>query len=179
MTPCINCINNNRLSNSIDLLLRALNRQSVAGGLFYCLLFVLCCGFFPPSILLAAPCDGLVGKKISKGLKSKFESAIAMQLQKKLSSEIGEYIEVSRISVVRLFKKYDWKIIYIEPSHEEPAYLFYKGDPLLSEYVLLWSGVTMHTAEEEAEIKVWLIENAKGIPDDLAACFAWYVTNPR
>jgi len=54
-------------------------------------------------------------------------------------------------------------------------FLFYSGDPATSHYVALWSGGAKR--DEANEIEAWTLKNARGIPKELASCFAWYVTN--
>jgi hypothetical protein len=69
----------------------------------------------------------------------------------------------------------DWRILRLDVPDMESPYLVYSGDPVSHAYAVLWGGTG--PPEEAPAIQRWIVENAKGIPAELAACFAWYVTH--
>jgi hypothetical protein len=82
-----------------------------------------------------------------------------------------------RVQVLQSFRFEDWGIIYVNTYMSDEAFLFYKHNPLASHYVTLWSGAARH--DEESDILSWTMENAPGIPPQLASCFAYHVTKDR
>jgi hypothetical protein len=109
-----------------------------------------------------SPCDGVDGG-LSDESKAKLAPVIAKQLH------------VSSVDVLQSFRLNGWNIVYVDSHQADQAFLFYSRDPLTSPYVTLWSGAA--TTDEEQQIKEWTLKSAPGIPDELASCFAWHVTN--
>jgi hypothetical protein len=112
----------------------------------------------------ASPCSG-----IDRSLKSDRKAALASALAKEL--------RVSTVDILESFRGLGWSIIYVDTHESDYQFLFFSGDPLSSHSVTGWGGAAMEN--EEQEIKDWTIKNAPGIPDHLAACFAWHVTKDR
>lgn len=94
-----------------------------------------------------------------------------------LLSQIAKQLNASEVDVLQSFSYGTWSIIYADTHESDEIFLFYEGDPLSKSYVVLWSGAAR--IDEEQEIKDWAIKNAPGIPQELAACFAWYVMKGR
>ena len=81
------------------------------------------------------------------------------------------------ISLIKYLSSNNWIIIYIDAPPSDPAFLFYKGLPEHRKFITLWAGAARK--DEENDIFNWTRNNAPGIPEPLARCFAWYVTNSR
>jgi len=113
----------------------------------------------------ASPCDGIDDRPISAERKAVLTPVIADQLNSK------------NVKILRLFSADDWNIIYVETPDSDPPFVFFKGSPIDSRYITLWSGGA--TIFDEQNINEWVLKNAPGIPRHLAACFAWYVTPPH
>jgi len=107
------------------------------------------------------PCQG-IQQAISPSRKAKLEPAIAKQLN------------LEKVVVNRIFQKGAWYIIHVGTYSSDDRFLFYHGDPLTSLFITEWGGVAAR--HEGNEIMQWAKLNAKGIPDQLAACFARFVT---
>ena len=116
------------------------------------------------AVATASPC-GSIKRDLSNSDKAEWSPAIARQL------------DVSNVTILQTFSLKDWIIVYIETPNSDPPFLFFHGAPDKTHYVTLWSGGAQH--DEEASIRAWAIKNASGIPQDLAACFAWHVTKAR
>jgi hypothetical protein len=112
----------------------------------------------------ASPCDC-----IDRGLKSSQKEILKHEIEKQLKRTVYH--------VLQSFIYGEWSIIYVEPSESDEVFLFYAHNPLTSNYVAMWSGAAMHN--EEKAIMYWVLENVPGIPEKLAACFAWHVTKER
>ncbi|WP_434113394.1 hypothetical protein [Paraburkholderia caffeinilytica] len=117
------------------------------------------------STCLAAPCDS-VNRDITAARKAVLAPAITRQL-----------LRVPSVEVLRSFRLDQWSIIYVSTPVSESGFLFYSDDPLSSRYLTIWAG--MAWPNEEDEIRNWALKNVSGIPVQLAACFAWYVTKNR
>lgn len=109
-----------------------------------------------------SPCNG-VDTRLTDAQKAGWASAIAKQLN------------VSSVSVSQAFSFSGWRFVFVTTPKSDPPYLFFKGDPLKSRYITMWSGAA--TPQEESQIHKWVVQNAPGIPSKLAGCFAWQVTN--
>ena len=94
-----------------------------------------------------------------------------------LSSVIAKQLEMPSVDVLQSFKLGEWSIIYVDTHHSDEVFLFYTHDPLISLYVTMWSGGAAR--DEEESIRSWTVQNAPGIPAQLASCFAWHVTKDR
>ena len=112
----------------------------------------------------AQPCSG-INRQLDNERKAVLAPAIANQLQ------------ASAVDVLQLFKMGNWSIIYVDTHDADEVFLFYAADPLTSHYTTLWSGAA--AKNEESKIRNWVINNAPGIPNRLAGCFAWHVTRDR
>ncbi len=112
----------------------------------------------------ASPCDN-VDRGLTDKIKMEWAPAIARQLH------------AQKVDVLQSFQFGGWSIIYVDSHEADEAFLFYSHDPLRSHYVTMWSGAAMR--DEQQSIKAWTLKNAPGIPQPLAGCFAWYVTNGR
>jgi len=111
-----------------------------------------------------SPCSG-----IDRGLTDARKSALAPALARQL--------QVSTVDVLQSFAARGWTIIYVATHESDNAFLFFSGDPLANHYITLWGGAA--TKDEEHDIKDWTFKNAPGIPQQLASCFAWHVTDDR
>ena len=117
-----------------------------------------------PAIAQAAPCDG-VNHQSAKGPETTLSRSVAGQMH------------FSKVDLLESFSEGSWKILYVAPNAADEAFLFYSSDPEKSHYVTLWGGGA--GPSEETSVRNWATTNAPGIPDGLATCFAWYVTQAR
>ena len=110
----------------------------------------------------ATPCDG-VGRGLTANRKAKLATAIKKQL------------ELKSVDVLQSFQKEGWTIVYVDTHISDEPYLFYASDPIQALHpVTQWSGAAM--IFETSAIEHWVFDNAPGIPQSLASCFAWEVT---
>lgn len=116
------------------------------------------------TVAQAAPCDS-VSHKSAKGPETALSRSVAGQMH------------FSKVDLLESFSEGSWQILYVAPHAADEAFLFHSGDPEKSHYVTLWGGGA--GPSEEASIRTWATTNAPGIPDGLATCFAWYVTQAR
>ncbi len=121
------------------------------------LLAVISCGH-----AFGAPCDG-IGHALPEAEKMALGAAVAPQLG------------ASRVDILQSLQLGTWRILYVDSHVADEAFLFFSGDPRSSHYVTMWSGGAAR--DEDASIRQWVIANARGIPPDLASCFAWHVTS--
>ena len=84
---------------------------------------------------------------------------------------IGRQLGMGPVRLVGALRWQSWSIQYIEPAGAEPAFLFYNAPPSTTRYVTLWAGAA--SPSEERSIAAWAMQNAPGIPRQLADCFAW------
>ena len=110
----------------------------------------------------ASPCNG-VDRKLTPERSAALAPIIARQLG------------VKKVRVTQSFRTNRWSIYYVETYETDDGYVFYRHDPSKSRYVTVWGGAA--TSDEQQSIKDWVLKNAPGIPDRLASCFAWHVTN--
>ena len=94
-----------------------------------------------------------------------------------LAGAIAKQINVGKVDLLESFRYGRWRILYVDTHVADEAFLFYAGDAASGHYVTLWSGDA--APNEEGSIDAWAKANAPGIPDRLAACFAWHVTQDR
>lgn len=113
---------------------------------------------------LGSPCSG-----IDRSLDGSRRAQLAPAIAKQLATE--------SVDVLQSFRYSGWSIIYVEPRDLEPAYLFFSAEPLKSSYITLWAGAA--TATDGPAIDRWVQQNARGIPTQLASCFAFHVTHDR
>ena len=112
----------------------------------------------------ASPCDG-----VDRTLTDKDKAAWA--------HEIARQLHAQKVDLLQSFRSEGWTIVYVDSHEADEVFLFYSRDPLHSPYVTMWSGAAARN--EEQSIRAWTLKNAPGIPQKLAGCFAWYVTNGR
>ena len=136
--------------------------MSVLGTKTYALALGLIAIIAAPISWAATPCDGIDRK-------------ITPQRQTAIAPHIAKQLQVKKADVLKSFQYRGWSIFYVETHETDEAYVFYSGDPLKSAYVTLWGGAARK--DEEREIRQWTLKNAPGIPNRLAGCFAWHVTN--
>jgi len=74
---------------------------------------------------------------------------------------------------VQSFRSGQWRVVYVTYPNAEPAYHFHDS----SRSVTVWGGAA--TIFDAPDIKRWIREQAPGIPQRLAHCFAWHVTYDR
>lgn len=112
-----------------------------------------------------SPCNA-VNQVLTARRKAVLEPVIAAQLGVR-SVRVLESLQAAR-----------WDILYVQTPATDGAFLFYSNNPATHRYTTLWGGAARK--DEENSIRNWVQRNAKGIPDRLATCFAWHVTNdPR
>lgn len=108
------------------------------------------------------PCDG-IDRKLTDHRKAQLQASIARERKFK------------EVKVFDSFAYRDWFILFTDASVGDEPYLFYSEDPVKGGHtVAVWSGAA--TIFETSEMEQWTKENAPGIPDKLASCFAWHVT---
>ena len=112
----------------------------------------------------ASPCDG-VDRSLTEDRKSQLAPVIAKQLN------------IESAAILQSYSYRGWYIIYVSTHVSDEAFLFFNVDPTQGKYLTTWGGGA--AANEEPEIKQWVLKNAKGIPSKLAGCFAWHVTKDR
>ena len=105
------------------------------------------------------------------------DSSLDPNTRAALSGAMSTQLHVRRVDILKSFRCGSWTILNINTHQADPAFLFYRNDPLVSRYITLWAGAAR--MDEEETIKNWALQNARGIPPKLAACFAWYVTKGR
>jgi hypothetical protein len=71
---------------------------------------------------------------------------------------------------LRSFAYDGWDIVEIGLNQSRTAFVFFSGD----DTVAVWRGG--QGLDEVSQAKEWTVENAPGIPNQLARCFAVYVT---
>lgn len=94
-----------------------------------------------------------------------------------LKRNISKQVDVESVNIISIFSDRDWSVIYIETDVADNAFLFYPGNIYKGRFATLWSGAA-GIAEEESLFQ-WAKDNAHGISDSLAHCFAWYSTHRR
>lgn len=94
-----------------------------------------------------------------------------------LQNNISRQLNVANANVLSVFKDQAWSVVYVETDVADNAFLFYSGNIYSDDFVTLWSGAA--EISDEKNIAKWAEDNVKGIPDELARCFAWYTTHGR
>jgi len=121
-----------------------------------------------PAILLVSPIS------VFGGEWSDIEKMLPQSLEKQLAPIIAKRLNLEKVAIVEAYRFNGWTIIHVGTYVDDDRFLFYKGDPLKTAPVTEWGGAA--GSNETGEIKAWVLTNAKGIPDHLAAYFAWRVT---
>jgi hypothetical protein len=127
-------------------------------------LVTLCGGTLISLAASASPCDA-VDRALTDARKIELAPVIAKQ------------IKVRSVDVLQSYRDESWHIIYVNTHVSDNAFIFFKSDPLKSQYLVAWGGQAR--PDEEADIAKWTRSKAKGIPPKLAKCFAWHVTKDR
>ena len=112
----------------------------------------------------ASPCDGI-------------DRTLTDERKLELAPAIAKQIKVRSVDVLQAYRDDKWHIIYVNTHVTDNAFIFFKSDPLKSQYLVAWGGKAR--PDEEADIAKWIKTKAKGIPPRLAKCFAWHVTKDR
>jgi len=110
------------------------------------------------------PCKG-IDQNLTDARKAEFAAPIATEWG-------ADHVTVNKYMGLK-----NWSIVYVDTPIGDPPFVFFKGDPTKTHYVTVWSGAA--TIYEEQEMRRWTLKNAPGIPKQLAACFAWFVTPPH
>jgi hypothetical protein len=103
-----------------------------------------------------------VHEGVTEAQKKAWDASINRQLGGRLSK------------INQAFSRADWTVVLVDARDADPPFLFFHGDPAKTHFVTMWSGAAMRS--EQNAIKAWVLDNAPGIPHDLAMCFAWHVT---
>jgi len=127
---------------------------------------VLCvlCALASTAAQASAPCEG-----VDRGLSPDRAA--------QLSRRAAEQFRDPKAKALQSFAYEGWNIVYVEFGKSDPAFVFYRGDPLGSGHVAVWGAAA--GLDETSQIKEWTVENAPGIPNQLARCFAWRVSRDR
>jgi hypothetical protein len=112
----------------------------------------------------ASPCDRLA-KPLTPAQRATLSAAVAGQLQ------------APSAKIRRAYRLGNWHLLYVDTPGADEAFLFYRGDPLNRQYLVLWSGEGEKT--RSSELRSWARLNAPGIPENLAKCFAWAADSKR
>lgn len=115
----------------------------------------------------ASPCDS-VRRTLTAEQKIKLEPIVTRQ--------VSRQIDVQSAKVLESFRYRNWYILYVAPNSADEVFLFYKGDPTTNSYLLAWPDAFSEN-DEKAVLRTVLSGKTKGIPKELATCFAWHVTN--
>lgn len=110
------------------------------------------------------PCDE-VRQQTSADRKTALQAAVAKQLK------------VSAVDLLAVFADGGWSILYVDTHQSDEVFLLYSTDPVRTPFLSMWSGAAMRN--EGPAIEAWAQRNVSGIPQRLAACFAWYATVGR
>jgi len=138
-------------------------------AVFICMLFAL--------PVFGSPCSD-IDRSLSISAKATFAPAIEDHLNKQLGPLVGQAISIEPEDVLQVFRAGKWHIVYVNNHVSDEPFLFYNSAPANSSaYLVAWSGGA--AMDEGPEIEKWVKEKAPGIPNNLAACFAWHVTQAR
>lgn len=122
----------------------------------------------------ANPCTDLA-QPISALWRERNAPAIQRHLRSQLAPEVAPRVQVGTADILSLFHVGDWYLVYVETQVTDEPYLFYRGEPITQRgYRSLWAGSAR--PDEQAAIHDWVLQHTPEIPESLAACFAWYVT---
>lgn len=146
---------------------------SVAMGLF--------CGWLTTPVFAASQSaqalspisrfDKMVGASPCQEMHLKFNEKSKTELGRAFAKQL----KIPKAAVDRSFFYKGWSLFYVQTYVVDPVYLFYSGNPLTNAYVGKWSG-WVGEAHQAPKLKDWALKNVPGIPPELAACFAWFVT---
>lgn len=126
---------------------------------------------------ICAPCSG-VDRRLSDAQRQMLVPALERHLNKQLGQELGQVIHLAAEDVFKSFRVGKWHIIYLNSHVSDEPFLFYRSAPDQAEaYITAWAGAA--ASDEGDAIYTWVRREVPGIPKNLAACFAWYVTAAR
>ncbi|MBU9845952.1 hypothetical protein [Rahnella ecdela] len=123
--------------------------------------------------VIAMACDTSCASPYCEEMRGKFSDE---QIDS-LKINVSRQLMIGGVTIISLFKKQKWSVAYVETDFADDVFLFYHGDVYKDNFITTWSGVA--EISEEHSIAKWAEDNATGIPEDLAECFAWYLTHGR
>jgi hypothetical protein len=94
-----------------------------------------------------------------------------------LSAHVAAQLSDPKAKALRTFSFDGWEIVEVMLGNARKAFVFYSSDPLRSDTVAIWRGDT--DLDGVSQAREWTTENAPGIPNQLARCFAVRVTAVR
>ena len=77
--------------------------------------------------------------------------------------------------VLHAYRLGNWYLFNVDTRVADEAYVFFRGDPLTRHYAALWEG----GSGSQPELRTWARQNAPGIPEALAKCFAFGAASHR
>jgi hypothetical protein len=129
-------------------------------------------------LVIAAACTALPELcSAAVGAAPCAQVARALPSDPRVAASLADQLKAPSARVLQSFAYGSWRILYVETPTADEAYVFFSSDPRTQHYVTLWSGAAQKG--ETAEIRMWALANAPGIPPALAACFADHVTRHR
>jgi len=124
-------------------------------------------------LLVAAVSSGSTAPDLCASIDTVHDGAY----EHSIASAVAENIGAESASILQVFRYQGWSIVLAEAPEADNAFVFYSGEPTSSRAVAIWGGAA--ASFEEQAINDWALENAPGIPKQLARCFSWYVTHGR
>lgn len=128
---------------------------------------------FVSVILFLFMSDSFYAKNPCEGLKGNLPAAQLIPLKKniarQLNSEMEQVVEVNKVQIFSFDTLQEWSIIGVVTGVSDDALLIYKGNITNTDYVALFSGAV----SVDDDMIQWINQQAPGIPDKLAQCFAW------
>jgi hypothetical protein len=121
-----------------------------------------------PTILLLASASLFAGEW------SDIDRKLPKNWEVKLAPTIAKHLHLEKAAVIGSFRFKGWSIIHVGTYVDDDRFLFFNGDPFTTIPVTEWGGAA--GSDETNEVKAWVIQHAKGIPDHLASFFAWHMT---
>ena len=109
----------------------------------------------------SAPCEGVA--------RGRGEEALSIRIDAQLHDP--------KARALQTFAYDDWKIVQVALGNSAEVFVFYSADPLSSDTVAVWREAK--DLDGVSQAKEWTVENAPGIPNQLARCFAVHVTAVR
>ncbi|EGO8358316.1 hypothetical protein EYW98_02000 [Escherichia coli] len=110
------------------------------------------------------PCEGLNGDLPAAQL-----IPLKKNIARQLNSEMEQIVEVNKIEILSFDTLHEWSVVGVATGVSDDALLIYKGNITNTDYVALFAGAV---SVDDDMIK-WINQQAPGIPDSLAQCFAW------
>lgn len=93
------------------------------------------------------------------------------------SRAVGAQLEVASAQILHSYRLGNWYLLYADPRVTDDTFLFYRGDPESHRYLAAWSGRATHA--EQARLRDWARDHARGVPETLAKCFAYVAVTRR